>query len=116
LRNLGKRLSLGYRALVASLRDLVEDLPLIFHNPLLLAGAAIEIVMVPSTAIALIATYGYLYCVCLGLALETPLIYLFCREVYRQIHLLPMTESFETSPERWNQVLTEFVSDVKDDN
>jgi len=86
----------------------------VLRYPLSLAGAAIEMVMVPSVAFALIGSWGASRSLMFFLICDSPLLYVFGCEIWRQLHSLPESEAFETSPERWNQALTEFVNDVKD--
>jgi hypothetical protein len=86
----------------------------VLRYPLLLAGAAIELVMVPFAAFALIGSWGALRSLMFFLICDSPLLYVFGREIWRQLRSLPESEAFETRPERWDQALAEYIYDVKD--
>jgi len=104
------------RSRLSTYRNRVVDAACtVLRYPLLLAGVAIEMVMVPSVAFALIGSWGALRSLMLFLTCDSPLLYVFGCEIWRQLHSLPESEAFETSPERWNQALTEYINDVKDD-
>jgi len=109
-----KRLSMGYCTYLTALRELLKDLPVIFHQPILFAGVALEVVMFPFVSLILIGSYGFGYATIFFVVFDSPLIYVFAREVWRQLHMLPESEAFEISPERWVKTFTEYVNDVKD--
>jgi len=97
--------------LIATFKELPEILYTVFKYPLLLAllglnGAVVIPVFIVGTAVYGFASLGLLFLV------ESPAIYYVVREAMRQVKMLPMSETWETSPEKWNQALQDFASMV----
>lgn len=93
---------------------LVDALQTILRIPVLLGLFAIDIIVVLPLGVCSILTYGALGVLILTFS-QTPIIYLIVQEVWRMSHLLPKSEAWETSPERWREALKEFVETTKHD-
>jgi hypothetical protein len=111
----GNRIRFVANMLGSTIQNVISILKDVLHYPLLLALFGLNIVVIIPGSIGLgITFFGILWPVSV-LLFQMPAISLIVIEVRRQMKSLPPTETFETSPERWNQVLTEFVSDVKEE-
>jgi hypothetical protein len=98
--------------LVTIIKELPEILCTVFKYPMLLVLLAFNCAIVIPLGILSIALYGVLGIGLLLLA-ETPALYFVVKEAIRQIKMLPMSESWETSPEKWNQALKDFIHMVQ---
>lgn len=110
-RSVRNSLSLGFKSMVKRLRELLSDIAVVLKYPLLLAAFSIEIGAGLFTCISL-ALLNKLAIIAL-IALQAPVIYLIVREAWRQMHSLPPSESWETSPEKWNAALSEYITAQK---
>jgi len=97
------------------LKEFWQDLKTVLHYPLLLGLFMLDItVVLPATIF-----YGGLYFhnIFLGLALlpitQLPITIMVAREIVRQSRLKPLSEAWETSPEKWRKTLDEYVASFK---
>lgn len=95
-------------------KNAVNDIATIFRLPLLLAMFAVNcLVVLPLgfLAIWLYGASGIAICV----IMQTPVMYLIVREARRQLHSLPMSESWELSPEDWDNAIEDYVKENSKD-
>jgi hypothetical protein len=98
--------------IVTIIKELPDILFTVFKYPMLLVLLAFNCAIVIPLGILGIALYGMPGIALLFLA-ETPALYFVIKEAIRQIKMLPMSESWETSPEKWNQALKDFMHMVQ---
>lgn len=119
--NIGRRfncLMSSFRKCLSNIRSLVEvrslaeGLLTILKIPVLMGLFALDISVVMPLCICLIPFHGGWAVVALILS-QSPIIYLVLKEAYRQMHMLPMSEAWETSTERWQQLLDEYAKENK---
>jgi hypothetical protein len=97
--------------LVTIIKELPEIIYTVLKYPMLLVLLAFNCAIVIPLGILGIASYG-IPSIALFFLAETPAIYFIVKEAIRQIKMLPMSETWETSPEKWNQALKDFASMV----
>lgn len=97
--------------LIHTFKELPEIIFTVLRYPLLLALLGFNCAVVIPVFIVGAAVYGFIS-IGLLLLVESPAIYYVVREAMRQVKMLPMSETWETSPEKWNQALQDFAGMV----
>ncbi|MGB9778783.1 MAG: hypothetical protein ACPLW8_05205 [Candidatus Bathyarchaeales archaeon] len=94
-------------------KNIIGDLAVVLKYPVLLGLLMFDMaVLLPSTFLVGYH-FGTVSAVAFFTLTQSPIEYLIIKEIRRLNRLLPMSEAFETSPEKWNMALQEYVSKVK---
>lgn len=111
--------SMGYSKSIANqfyrrIRELFSDISTVLSFPMKLALFGFQV----TGGLLLAIGYGIMnnwgcYTPLLLVIGFSPELFLVAREVYRQIHSLPPSEAFETSPERWSKAFQEYADSQK---
>jgi hypothetical protein len=91
---------------------MISDISATFKIILLLAALAFDLYTIVPFFVSTIGFYG-LWSVLGLIVTQSPLIYLVAEEIWRQAHMLPPSEAFEISPERWKKSVKEYLELVK---
>jgi hypothetical protein len=94
------------------LKEAISDISVTFKIVLLLAALAFDLYTIVPFFISSISVYG-LWSVLGLIVTQSPIIYLIAEEIWRQAHMLPPSEAFEISPERWKKSVREYLDLVK---
>jgi len=85
----------------------------VLQYPLLYVSLfALDVYFVLPFGVLSVAVYGALGVLFL-VASQAPIIYMVAKKAWRELHMLPMGDSWETSPERFNKVFNEYVESAK---
>lgn len=106
------RVRITASAIIATLKEIPDMIFVALKYPVLLALFSLNVSMVIPLFIFGLAKYGPIV-IPLFLVAESPLIYMVVEEALRQIKQLPMSESWETSPEKWKKAFDEYKSMVE---
>ncbi|RLC85625.1 MAG: hypothetical protein DRJ03_11145 [Chloroflexi bacterium] len=92
-------------------RDLFDGLATVLKYPVLLALFALDVVVIiPFCFFVGFPQLGLTFGLGVLLASQTPIIYLIAKEIWRQLHMLPMSEAWETTWEQWQEALEYFIN------
>jgi len=98
--------------IIETLKEIPETIYVALKYPVLLAMFGLNASVAIPLFIVGLAKYG-LIVIPLFLIAESPIIYMVINEALRQIKQLPMSESWETSPEKWKKAFDEYKSMVE---
>lgn len=99
-------------AIIATVKEIPDMIFVALKYPMLLALFGLNVSVGVPLFIFGLAKYGPIVTP-LFLVMESPLIYMIVKEALRQIKQLPMSESWETSPEKWRKAFDEYKSMVE---
>jgi hypothetical protein len=94
------------------LKRVISDISVTLRIILLLAALAFDLYTIVPFLVFTIGAYG-LWSILGLIVTQSPIIYLIVEEIWRQAHMLPPSEAFEISPERWKKSVKEYVELVK---
>lgn len=106
------RVRITASAIIATLKEIPDMVFVALKYPVLLALFGLNGCLGIPLFIFGLAMYGPIV-IPLFLVAESPLIYMIGKEALRQIKQLPMSESWETSPEKWKKTFDEYKSMVE---
>lgn len=98
--------------IIETLKEVPDVIYVALKYPVLLAIFGFNGSVVIPLLIVGLAKYGPIV-IPLFLVAESPIIYMVVKEALRQIKQLPMTESWETSPEKWKKAFDEYKNMVE---
>lgn len=96
------------------LKELWDILTTVLKWPLLITVFSVNAFLIIPFMVMSMTKYGVLGFFFLLLA-ESPMLFLAAKEAWRQWTLQPATDRWETSPEKWNEAVDDFVKMVDDD-
>lgn len=94
------------------LREMPEIIYTAFKYPVLLMVFGLNASVVVPLFVVGLATHGPIVIIPF-LAAESPIIYMIAKETMRQLKQLPMSESWETSPEKWRKAFEDYKDMVE---
>ena len=106
------RVRITASGIIRTLKEIPETIYIALKYPALLAMFGLNVSVAIPLFIVGLAKYG-LIVIPLFLIAESPIIYMVIREALRQIKQLPMSESWETSPEKWKKTFDEYKNMVE---
>jgi len=87
-------------------KELLSDIKTVLELPLKYALLYFDFLLLV-LFLYMIGIYGF-YAI-IGLIIsQTGIIYLIVKEIWRTYHMLPRSEAFETSPEKWKKAFEEY--------
>jgi len=90
-------------------RDFVE----VIQYPVLLCLLAFDLVVVLPSTFVIGYRFGFFTALAFFIFTQSPIQYLIVREIVRQSMRLPMSEAWETSPEKWQKTVDEYIASSK---
>ncbi|RLC85257.1 MAG: hypothetical protein DRJ03_12195 [Chloroflexi bacterium] len=91
-------------------RNIIEALLTILKYPVLLSLFALDvIVVIPSCFFMVFPEFGFVIGFAVLIGSQAPIIYIIVKEIWRQLHMLPMSEAWETTWENWNEAIDYWV-------
>jgi hypothetical protein len=90
-------------------RDFVE----VIQYPVLLGLLAFDLVVVLPSTFVIGYRFGFFIALAFFIFTQSPIQYLIVREIVRQSMRLPMSEAWETSPEKWQKTVDDYVASFR---
>jgi hypothetical protein len=90
-------------------RDFIE----VIQYPVLLGLLALDLVIVLPSTFIIGYRFGFFTALAFFIFTQSPIQYMIVKEIVRQSMRLPMSEAWETSPEKWQKTVDEYVATSK---
>ena len=90
-------------------RDFIE----VIQYPVLLSLLALDLVIVLPSTFIIGYRFGFFTALAFFIFTQSPIQYLIVKEIVRQSMRLPMSEAWETSPEKWQKTVDEYIEGSK---
>jgi hypothetical protein len=94
-------------------RRFYEDFIEVIQYPVLLGLLALDLVIVLPSTFIIGYRFGFFTALAFFIFTQSPIQYMIVKEIVRQSMRLPMSEAWETSPEKWQKTVDEYIAASK---